>query len=353
MTLIKRNGKWTAVESINGKRVWHSTKTENKKLAEKRAKTFFDALRADNLAAAELLMNRNPSGKTIGELLEVFPKMAIAKAPTAKGYVSAMKILLRETGTPLTTPVNSLTGKMISTFERLRHKKAKDVPELHRAKRTVSSTVRQAKAIFSKRMMQRYGDEGWHFNVDDFISRTVESGPSVRYKAPDAGLPARTLAASKELRQIDPEAYKAFLMAYFAGLRKAEIAHATVNWIEDHAIHVQPDGQFDTKNSHERTVPLAPDVFSDLQELMPAEGYLLQGSNTERTELVFRRLNKWLRGIGWTHSTKAVHELRKVYGSTVSRLAGIHAAQHLLGHMDYSTTDRYYADPSADVVVNQ
>lgn len=93
-------------------------------------------------------MNRNPSGKTIGELLEVFPKMAIAKAPTAKGYVSAMKILLRETGTPLTTLVNSLTGKMISTFERLRHKKAKDVPELHRAKRTVSSTVRQAKAIF-------------------------------------------------------------------------------------------------------------------------------------------------------------------------------------------------------------
>lgn len=353
MTLIKRSKNWTAVDFVNGKRVWHSTKTPNKKLAEKRGEAYFTALRTGNLAAAELMMSRNPSGKTIGELLEVYPKMATVKKDTARDYVGSMKIILRETATPLTTPVNSLTGKIISTFERLRHNQAKDIPALHRAKRTVSSITRQAKSIFSKRMLQRYEDEGWHFNVKHFVERSVDRGPTVRYKAPDAALPAKTLAASKDLRESDPEAYKAFVMAYFAGLRKSEIANATVEWIEDHAIHVQPDGQFDTKNSHERTVPLAPDVFADLQDLLPADGYILLGNQTERTELVFRRLNKWLRGIGWTHSTKVVHELRKVYGSTVSRIAGIHAAQHLLGHMDYSTTDRYYADPGADVVVNQ
>ena len=36
----------------------------------------------------------------------------------------------------------------------------------------------------------------------------------------------------------------------------------------------------------------------------------------------------------------------------MARIGGLHAAQHLLGHMDYSTTDRYYANPGAKVVVN-
>jgi integrase len=57
--------------------------------------------------------------------------------------------------------------------------------------------------------------------------------------------------------------------------------------------------------------------------------------------------------LGQTHSDKRIHELRKLYGSQVARIGGLHAAQHLLGHMDYSTTDRYYADPGAKVVVNE
>ena len=59
MTYIQRKGNYTAIESINGKRMWFATKTPNKRLAENRAKAYFQALREENLAAAEKLMNRN------------------------------------------------------------------------------------------------------------------------------------------------------------------------------------------------------------------------------------------------------------------------------------------------------
>ena len=87
------------------------------------------------------------------------------------------------------------------------------------------------------------------------------------------------------------------------------------------------------------------------EEPKGADDYILDGNPTERKENTFRRLNKWLAGLGWTHSDKRTHELRKWYGSQVAKLGGIHAAQHLLGHMDYSTTDRYYADYVGEKIV--
>lgn len=359
MTLIKRNRKWTAVESINGKRVWHSTKTENKKLAEKRAKTFFDALRDDNLAAAELLMNRKgnqiPSFK---DLFDFYRDESGCRPATVTENINCLKLILRETqgGYDETASV-ILTGKIISDWERRRHKKAKGVIALHAAKRTVFSTARKAKSLFTKKMMQRYLDAGMRIDVADFLARSVENGPSVRYKAPkDKSLAARTFKASEALKESDPNAYIAFTLAMQAGLRKSEIANARVHWIEDHIIHVQPTEDYDTKNSHGREIPINPACYELLSGMVadrPADEFILVGSATERTDAVFRRLSKWLADLGWTHSQKRTHELRKWYGSQVAKLGGIHAAQHLLGHMDYSTTDRYYADPGADVVVNQ
>jgi integrase len=231
------------------------------------------------------------------------------------------------------------------------------VKALHSAKRTVFTTVRKAKSVFTKKMLQRYLDAAMQIDVVDFLARSVENGPSIRYKAPkDQSLAPRTFQASKKLREDDPQAFICFLLAMQAGLRKSEIANAKVFWLEDQLIHVQPDGEYDTKNSHEREVPINADTYRILLEVIGergCDGYILTGHLTERTDNVFRRLNKWLADLGWTHSDKRIHELRKWYGSQVARIGGLHAAQHLLGHMDYSTTDRYYADPGAKVVVNE
>ena len=40
---------------------------------------------------------------------------------------------------------------------------------------------------------------------------------------------------------------------------------------------------------------------------------------------------------------EAAHELRKIFGSLVTQQAGLRAAQELLGHSSYATTEKYYA----------
>ena len=370
MTLIQRSkatGNWTAVESINGKRVWHNTQTPNRKLAEKRAKVFFDAKRADNLEAVDMLVNRRGGTiPTVKEATDYYLEEATCRKASAVENVNCLMLILNELYVKgaENKKVSILKGKLISDWEKLRHSKIAGVKAMHSAKRTIFSTVRKAKSVFTKKMRQRFLDAGMHIDVEEFLARSVENGPSVRYKAPkDKTLAPRTFKASEKLRREDPQAYIAFLLAMQAGLRKSEIANAKLNWIEDHNIHIQPTEDYDTKNSHEREVPINGDTYEALIELLGdkmssdyanASGdYILDGNMTERTDKVFGGLNQWLADLGWTHSNKRTHELRKWYGSTVAKLGGLHAAQHLLGHMDYSTTDRYYADPGAKVVVNQ
>ena len=354
MTYIQRKGNYTAIESINGKRVWFATKTPNKRLAEKRAKAYFQALREENLAAAEKLMNRNPSSITISDLLDLYEQLPSVKADTRTKNMAKLKLILKETETPLTSQVNALTGRIISRFERQRHKAATDVPSLHTAQRTVAATVRQGRSVFCKRMLQLYRDEGFNIDVSDFMSRSVKEGPTVKYKAPKNGLPAKTYVSSKKLKEDDPEAYKVFIFFWFAGMRKNEVAHAKVSWLGDHSIHIQPDGDFDTKNSYDREIFFPEGIWTELMELIGDQtDYILKGTKTERTDKVFRRLNAWLTDQGWVHTCKRGHELRKVYGSTVSKIAGIQAAQQQLGHMNIKTTDTFYSDIESKVVINE
>jgi integrase len=368
MTLIQRSkttNNWTAVASIGGKRVWHNTQTPNRKKAERRAKVYFDALRDGCVEAADMLANRRGGTiPTIAAVVNYYMMEATCRRATAVENANCLLLILNElyNGDVTKRKSSILTGKVISDWEKLRHSQVSGVKAMHSAKRTIFSTVRKAKSVFTKRMQQRYLDAAMHIDVKSFLARSVENGPSVRYKAPkDKSLAPRTFKASEKLRREDPQAFICLLLAMQAGLRKSEIANARLSWLEDHVIHVQPDGEYDTKNSHEREVPVNGDTYKTLIELLGekmssdyakhSDEYILSGNKTERTDLVFRRLNKWLADLGWTHSDKRTHELRKWYGSQVSKLGGLHAAQHLLGHMDYSTTDRYYADPGANVVL--
>tara|TARA_R100000808_G_scaffold6651_1_gene19589 strand:+ start:4642 stop:5736 length:1095 start_codon:yes stop_codon:yes gene_type:complete len=363
MTLTKRNNSkdYTAIESINGRRVWYATRTGDERTARKRARVYFDAVREENLAAVEALANKRKRVPTIGEVLENYERLSNVRRKSFLSNRASLRTIVREAmgKEPDNLPLTVLTGRLLSKFETLRWASANgDVNTLHRVKRTVHSTVRQAKSIFSSRMLQRYDDIGMDIpDLTSFLERIVENGPRVRYKAPkDKGLAARTMKAAVELKQTDPQAYIAFLLASSAGLRRSEIANARMHWIEDHQIHVQPDGKYDTKNSHEREIPLATNIHQELVELTQGKSdddYLLDGPALEREKSTPDRLNKWLAEQGWTHTDKKMHELRKHYISQVSKIAGIHAAQHLAGHMDYSTTDRYYADPEIKVVVNE
>jgi len=119
---------------------------------------------------------------------------------------------------------------------------------------------------------------------------------------------------------------------------------------------VQSSGDYLTKSGHDRLIPLTTEVYQELLELtegLNEDDYLLVGGKSDRERHTPGRLNEWLAALGWTSeltgSTKKLHALRANYISTICQIAGIHAAQHLAGHADYSTTDRHYADPNVKV----
>lgn len=358
MTLIKRGKHYSAVIRVDGHQKWFATGSADKPTARKRAKEYFTRLREGRWTDAERLRLRRSRVITIGRLLEHYTALAGIRLASIKSNANSMRLIVREvTGEDADQqPITVLNGALLSDFEKIRQKKTIGVKAMHAAKRTVFSTVRQAKSVFSALMLQRFADKDIQLPpcIQDFITRKVENGPRVRYKAPrDRGLAARTLAAARtELRVNDREAYLMFLLAFFAGMRRSEIANARMEWLRDHSIEIQPDGDFDTKNSTEREIKLAPDVYHEVRQLTKGRtGYLLDGPKTARAEKIPDRLNAWLSGKGWTHSNKRMHELRRHFGSEVSKIAGLHAAQHLLGHKDISTTDRFYADPTPDVAL--
>jgi integrase len=62
-----------------------------------------------------------------------------------------------------------------------------------------------------------------------------------------------------------------------------------------------------------------------------------------RCEETFESLLDWLRSKGVT-GNKPLHQLRKLYGSEMASVHGIHAASSALRHSDIKTTAEYYAD---------
>jgi hypothetical protein len=62
-----------------------------------------------------------------------------------------------------------------------------------------------------------------------------------------------------------------------------------------------------------------------------------------RCEPTFKTLVEWLRSKG-VQGNKPLHALRKLYGSALADLHGLHAASSGLRHADIRTTSAFYAD---------
>jgi integrase len=130
------------------------------------------------------------------------------------------------------------------------------------------------------------------------------------------------------------------------GLRKTEAANFRLNWLREEdspAILVHEDGKFKPKHGHGRKVLIDDDwVAQEIRALAGDRGYFLDGTDTERTDEVFVRLNAWLRKCGVT-STKPTHELRKLWFSQKSKRYGIDAAAEQGGHSDPKITMSFYS----------
>jgi integrase len=265
--------------------------------------------------------------------------------------------------------LDELTVEVINAWKRNRIARAGNSPTaIASAKRTVSSYIRCARSLFSSDIRKEIKTLTLPA-VLPFAGVELESAGSSKYVSK---INAQELiaAARKELKATEPEAYKAFLLGLFAGLRKAEIDLLEWRMLDYDAnlIRLEQTEWLHLKtNDSAAEITIDQEVLAELRAYQPAPSatpaqwsqFILVSDRPPRPESVrayyrclptFERLNAWLRskGIG---ANKPLHELRKELGALIVTEHGIYAASRFLRHSDISTTARHYADQKTRITV--
>ncbi|MCU0783831.1 MAG: hypothetical protein MUF81_07235 [Verrucomicrobia bacterium] len=265
--------------------------------------------------------------------------------------------------------LEALTPEKITGWKRKRIARAGHSPAAAAsARRTVNSYIRCARSLFSPSILKEIKGLTLPATLP-FAGVELEETGSTKYVSK---INAQLLiaAARNDFKTADPEAYKAFLLGLFAGLRKAEID--LLEWrMLDFAANVIRLEQ--TEWLHLKTddsaadIAADPEVMAELRALMPSptdtpapwSQFVLVSNRPPRPESprpyyrceeTFDRLNEWLRNKGIT-ANKPLHELRKELGALIATEHGIYAASRFLRHSDISTTARHYADQKARITV--
>jgi hypothetical protein len=243
--------------------------------------------------------------------------------------------------------------------------------ERERAEVTADSIIRNARALFGRKILPHIRDEVTLPDPLPFAG--IQAGKTTkRFRAE---VPAATLftAAASELRDgkiPQPEVWKAFVLCLVGGLRKREADCLTWAQLrpEEARIEIRRTEHFATKTDEsERDVDLSPDVCDLVRRfkefLDPDPEFVLRGGPAKpdapyeyyRANLApwrtWRKLSAWLRSKG-IQGTKPIHGLRKAAGSLIHEHHGIEAARSFLGHADISTTSASYVDKKPRVAVS-
>lgn len=258
--------------------------------------------------------------------------------------------------------LDRLTADKVNRWKRERIAAVGHAPAaIASARRSVNTYLRCARSLFAPALVRELKG----LTLPDplpFAGVDLEETGSQKYVS-KINAPLLIAAAKNELKPADPEAYKAFVLALFAGMRKAEIDSAEWRFLDAAAAVIRLE---ETEYLHLKTrdaaavITVDPEVIAELNALRPAPTdavspwarFILQSTRpprpdarrpSYRCEDTFQRLNAWLRGKGIT-ANKPLHELRKEVGAIIATKQGIYAASCFLRHSDITTTARHYAD---------
>jgi integrase len=169
-------------------------------------------------------------------------------------------------------------------------------------------------------------------------------------------------AAESELRNNLPEAFKIFILALCAGLRRNEIDKLLwrqVNF-ERRSISVQQTEYFSPKTKESCSdICLDDAVVGILKELKTsATGQFVVESEVNprpnahyrhyRCDRTHKHLIEWLRSHG-INSNNPLLTLRKEYGAEICRQFGLYKASRALRHSSYGVTEMFYVDKKSGV----
>lgn len=265
--------------------------------------------------------------------------------------------------------LEALTPENVTGWKRKRITRAGHSPAaVASARRTVNSYIRCARSLFSPSILKEIKGLTLPATLP-FAGVKLEENGSTKYVS-KINVQLLIAAARNDFKTNDPEAYKAFLLGLFAGLRKAEIdllewrmldfAGSIIRLEQTEWLHLKTDDSA-------ADIAADPEVIAELRAMMPKPGeapaqwsqFVLVSHRPPRPESprpyyrceeTFDRLNEWLRGKGIT-ANKPLHELRKELGAIIATEQGIYAASRFLRHSDIGTTARHYADGKARINV--
>jgi len=352
--LQKRNGVYYIRKRGDGKIIFRSLSTSDGLIARERASSILAAVnqrRFDVLEDSKLRKGYSTLGEVFASYLpaaamHVKEKTAVNNVNAFRGIVASVHPTLN----PDNLPANELNSDLVNKYfaQAIAKARAHGVPE-DRAKRSAQSKLNQARSLFAKWTKETYKDLKLPA-LDPFLTSGRMKIRAVKYMLPPEDLVNRTISEGRKLKDSNPEMYAAFLLCYDLGLRSGEAIAAEWSWIRQSGgrffmdIIRRPDF---TPKGKERSIPIGATVMEHLQSLPQcASGHIIpKPTKWMRESIIGRSLATWMRVLGWDPEVypKAAHELRKLIGSRWYTELGAEVAQSWLGHVDISTTCRYYA----------
>jgi integrase len=368
-----------------GRRMEMSLGTPNQMEAAGKAKERYFFLIANGWEAflaryrAKEALATTPDAITVGEFLAAVSRDSELGATTVDGYARRLRQIVADvagikgakarhdyrkggyrtwTDAVHAVPLASVTPDKVREWKK-RFIDSAGKNEVKRRSRTVScnSMLRQARALFSRKNVLD------KLKIDlpaplPFDGVNVERRSDVKFYG--CGVDARALLrdAAAELGTDRPEEFKAFLLALVLGLRRREADMLEWQSFDFAAgtVRIQPTKWYALKTRESAsTLPVEPQVLAlfrawraKAKSEFVIESVRLPKSVSYqwyRCSETFDSLLAWLRAKG-VQGQKPIHNLRKLYGSEMANLHGIHVASSSLRHADIGTTAAFYADRS-------
>lgn len=299
---------------------------------------------------------------TIGQYIEAVESLKITRASTLSGYTKKLRQIAAEIkgigdahkysakggsadfiAKVDKLPLSTLSDARVSKWQKrkLDERMAKlsgmdDEEASARAHNTVNSILRNAKGLFSQKILDR---------LDIEFSTTPLSGvsigaPVIKPFQPEVNLDELIEAASSKLNE---DLHLIFLLAAGCGLRRSEIDRLRRQDINLEACTIKivstEDGKVKTNNSV-RTLNISEGglVYEALKAyrlgfhvVCPENKRPTRKAEKYRCDQQFRELSEWLRGKGITQAIQPIHYLRKAFGDRIASKHGIDIAAISLG----------------------
>jgi integrase len=377
---------WAIQIKHQGRRTTLSLGTANKEAAAAKARDIYHSLQANGWEAtlAKFRPDATPALRadtTVGDFIGEVKAKADGNPKTIEGYCRSLRKIVADIAGLANTRekfdfhtggyqrwlekvhgvrLAAITPGKVQAWKRSFLSSAgKDPLSQRRAKVSVNSFLRQARSLFSPKLIR-------HLNVAlpnplPFAGVEFEPRQSLKYHS---GFDALALigTARDVLSEEEPELFKIFLLAVMVGLRRKEIdllEWSSFLW-EPGIIRIQPTLHFQPKSEDSiGDVPIDPELMEIFRgyRARATGDFVIESANAPkpgatyshyRCQADFEKLTDWLRMQG-INANKPLHTLRKEYGSVICAMHGIHAASRALRHADIGITNQFYTDARARV----